>query len=143
MVEYLEDYCQELALGPRFNQPVKSVQKNGDGWIVSTPDQEYLGSNVIIATGFNRKPIAPEWPGQNGYRGEIVHSSNYQNGEPYKDKDVLVVGFGNSACEIVLCLNKNGARPSLSVRSPVNIIPRDILGIPVLSIGIFMSFLPP
>lgn len=143
VVKYLEDYCERLALKPRFHQTVQSIHKIDDGWTVGTQDEEYTGQNIIIASGYNRKPIMPEWAGQNEYRGEIIHSSDYRNGEPYRDKKVLVVGFGNSACEIVICLHEHGAHPNMSVRSPVNIIPRDILGIPVLSIGIFMSFLPP
>jgi indole-3-pyruvate monooxygenase len=56
---------------------------------------------------------------------------------------VLVVGFGNSACEIAIDLYEEGSFPSMSVRSPVNVIPRDILGIPVQEISIFMRQLPP
>ena len=56
---------------------------------------------------------------------------------------MLIVGFGNSACEIAIDLYEQGAEPSMSVRSPVNVIPRDLLGIPILSIGLLMSKLPP
>jgi indole-3-pyruvate monooxygenase len=55
----------------------------------------------------------------------------------------LVVGFGNSGGEIAIDLWEHGARPSLAVRSPVNVIPRDLLGIPILAIGILQSKLPP
>jgi len=55
---------------------------------------------------------------------------------------VLVVGFGNSACEIALDLYEQQAIPSMSVRSPVNVIPRDLLGIPILSVSLLMSRLP-
>jgi indole-3-pyruvate monooxygenase len=54
----------------------------------------------------------------------------------------LVVGFGNSACEIAIDLYEQGAFPSMAVRSAVNVIPRDILGIPILEISLLMSRLP-
>jgi len=56
---------------------------------------------------------------------------------------VLVVGFGNSACEIAIDLYEQGATPSMAVRSPVNVIPRDVLGIPVLELSLLLSHLPP
>jgi hypothetical protein len=54
-----------------------------------------------------------------------------------------VVGFGNSACEIAIDLYEHGAAPSMAVRSPVNVIPRDVLGIPVLELSLLLSRLPP
>jgi cation diffusion facilitator CzcD-associated flavoprotein CzcO len=53
------------------------------------------------------------------------------------------VGFGNSGGEIAIDLCEHGAQVGLAVRSPVNVIPRDLLGIPILSIGIAMGILPP
>ena len=52
------------------------------------------------------------------------------------------VGFGNSACEIAIDLYEQGAIPSMAVRSPVNIIPRDILSIPILELSLLLSRLP-
>jgi hypothetical protein len=56
---------------------------------------------------------------------------------------VLVVGFGNSACEIAIDLYQQGAKLSMAVRSPVNVIPRDVFGIPILELSLAMSGLPP
>jgi cation diffusion facilitator CzcD-associated flavoprotein CzcO len=54
------------------------------------------------------------------------------------------VGFGNSACEQAIDLVEHGAQTHLAVRSPVNVVPRDLLGlIPVLQLGIVMQHLPP
>jgi cation diffusion facilitator CzcD-associated flavoprotein CzcO len=55
---------------------------------------------------------------------------------------VLVLGFGNSACEIAIDLYEQGALPAMSVRSPVNVVPRDVLGIPVLELSLLLSRLP-
>ena len=55
---------------------------------------------------------------------------------------MLVVGFGNSGGELAIDLHEHGAHPSLAVRSPVNVIPRELFGLPILSLAIPMSYLP-
>ena len=55
----------------------------------------------------------------------------------------MIAGFGNSVCEIAIDLYEQGAFPFMSVRSTVNIIPRDILGIPILELSLLLSRLPP
>ena len=142
VVDYLERYTRELALNPEYNTEVLQVKKSGDTWQIDTTNNTYRAKQVIFATGYNRVPVIPKWPGQQQFRGKIIHSSVYKNGAPYQGKDVLVVGFGNSAGEIAICLHEHGAKPHLSVKGPVNIIPRDILGLPVLSIGIKQAGLP-
>ena len=72
-----------------------------------------------------------------------MHSAEYRNGAPYTDQDVLVVGFGNSGGEIAIDLVEHGARARLSVRSPVNVIPRELFGIPILAVGKLQRRLPP
>jgi cation diffusion facilitator CzcD-associated flavoprotein CzcO len=57
---------------------------------------------------------------------------------------VLVVGFGNSACEQALDLVERGAEAHLSVRSPVNVVPRDAFGVvPILRLALLVRHLPP
>jgi indole-3-pyruvate monooxygenase len=98
---------------------------------------------VVIATGRARVPVRPTWPGMDQYRGDVLHSSEYRNGDRWKGRPVLVVGFGNSACEQALDLVERGAEVHLAVRSPVNVLPRDIFGVvPVLPLGIVMRRLP-
>jgi cation diffusion facilitator CzcD-associated flavoprotein CzcO len=73
----------------------------------------------------------------------MLHSSQYRSGEPFRNQKVLVVGFGNSGGEIGIDLWEHGAQPSLAVRGPVNVIPRELFGIPILAIGIAQRKLPP
>jgi indole-3-pyruvate monooxygenase len=74
---------------------------------------------------------------------KFLHSYGYKTGRDFKGQNVLVVGFGNSACEIALDLYEQEAVPAMAVRSPVNVIPRDFLGIPILRISMLMSRLLP
>lgn len=144
MVDYLEHYRDHHGLEPRYSQPVSLVQRDSVGWVVRTPEREWTSHSVVIATGAARQPVRPTWSGLEGYAGDLLHSSEYRNGEPWAGRPVLVVGFGNSACEQAIDLVEHGAFPHLSVRSGVNVVPRDILGlVPVLQLGIAMRHLPP
>jgi hypothetical protein len=142
VVNYLDNYARELNLHPVFNTEVLSVKKNGENWITETNTGNYQSEFVIIATGINHQPTLAEFEGMNSFKGKIIHSSEYKNGKAFAGQHVLIVGFGNSGCEQAICLHEHGAHPSLSVRSAVNVLPRDILGFPVLEMGKLTSALP-
>jgi len=143
VISYLEAYAQQFQLEPRFGQQIVAARHADDHWEVETQDNRYRALNLVIATGCNREPYLPDWPGQAAYRGALRHSSQYRNGEAFAGQRVLVVGFGNSGGEIAVDLCEHGAQPSLAVRGPVNLIPRELFGIPILAIGIVQSKLPP
>jgi indole-3-pyruvate monooxygenase len=143
VIQYLEAYARAFQLEPQFGQQVVSVRPANGLWEVQTPDALYRTVNLVIATGYNREPYRPTWLGQTSFRGILLHSSQYRNGEPFKNQKVLVIGFGNSGGEIALDLWEHGAQVSLAVRSPVNVIPRELFGIPILAISILQSKLPP
>lgn len=143
VIEYLDNYAKELNIHPVFGTEVLSLKKTGGAWTTETNKGNYQSEFVIVASGLNNKPKLPEYPGLNSFKGKIIHSSEYKNGASFAGKNVLVVGFGNSACEQAICLNEHSAHPFLSVRSPVNVLPRDIFGFPVLEIGKLTSMFPP
>ncbi len=143
VIAYLENYCKTLGIEPSFNTTVKKIYKSDKNWITETDQAIIESKNVIICTGNTNIPKKYSKPGLDDFPGRTMHSSEYKNGIEFKGKKVLVIGFGNSACEIAVCLHEHGAKTSVSVRSPVNVIPRDILGIPVLQIGTLQSKLSP
>ena len=144
VVDYLERYCRHHGLEPRYGQEVTHLEQRGDAWVATTSDREWSARDVVIATGATRRPVRPTWPGMDSFGGQVIHSSEYWNGEPWTGRPVLVVGFGNSACEQAIDLVERGAHPHLAVRSAVNVIPRELFGaIPVLQLGIAMRHLPP
>lgn len=142
VVEYFEDYIKELNIQPVYNTKVTDVKRENDTWSVTTDNGSYIAEHVIIATGNTRFPKEITKKGLETFTGTAIHSMEYKNGSPYKDKNVLVVGFGNSACEIAICLTEHGAKASLSVRSAVNVLPRDVFGLSTLKMGISTNFLP-
>jgi thioredoxin reductase len=143
LIEYLDSYALKHNLDIRFHQNVISARYEKDHWDVQTQDSLYRGTNLVIAAGCNHEPVLPYWPGQDSFKGIITHSSRYKNGEPFKGKKVLVVGFGNSGGEIAMDLREHGAQVGLAVRNAVNVIPRELFGIPVLSIAILLSKFTP
>jgi len=142
VVEYLEDYAKEFQVEPLFNTEAKSVRKEGTHWITETNNGTIRSKFVIVATGPFGKPKPVSFKGMETFTGRILHSYYYKTGKAFEGQKVLVVGFGNSACEIAIDLFEQGAIPAMAVRSPVNVIPRDFLGIPILEISLIMSRLP-
>jgi Predicted flavoprotein involved in K+ transport len=143
VVDYLDEYQKELHINPVFNTEAKSVKRVGDYWITETNNGTFKSKYLVLATGPYGKPKDVNFKGMETFPGRILHSYGYKTGRDFKEQKVLVVGFGNSACEIAIDLYEQGADPSMAVRSPVNVIPRDFLGIPILRISLFMSQLPP
>lgn len=143
MVDYLDAYSRQFELQPRFKQNVRSVEFVDGRWQTATEDALYRSDCVVIATGLNEAPTQPKWTDQERFKGAILHSSQYKNGERYRGQQVLIVGFGNSGTEIALDLWEHSAQPSMSVRSPINVVFRDRFGIPVQVLSIAMSPLPP
>jgi cation diffusion facilitator CzcD-associated flavoprotein CzcO len=98
---------------------------------------------VVVATGYNQVPHIPDWPGLGSYTGTFVHASEYRTGADHRSRDVLVVGSGNTGAEICADLCEHGAaRVTWSVRTPPNVIPRELGPIPTTLLGIANDFLP-
>ena len=143
IVAYLESYARAFHLEPRFGQDVIATERRDDSWEVRTPTARYVAPHLVVATGFNREPIVPRWPGQNTYRGRVIHSRDYRNGAEFRGGRVLVVGIGNSGAEIALDLSEQSAHATIAVRGPVNVLPREILGVPIVLTGKLAGLLPP
>jgi hypothetical protein len=143
VVDYLDSYQTAFNIQPVFNTEALSIKKEGDRWTTGTSNGIFSSSCVVMATGAYGRPRAIQFTGMDSFPGKIVHSSQYKTGAAFTGQNVLVVGFGNSACEIAIDLYEQGALPSMSVRSPVNVIPRDVLGIPVLALSLLLRPLPP
>jgi cation diffusion facilitator CzcD-associated flavoprotein CzcO len=109
---------------------------------VETNGGASFARGVVIATGIATAPHRPSWSGMEAFQGDIIHSSEYRNATAFAGKRVLVVGFGNSGGEIALDLAEAGIDVALAVRSPVQIIPRDLLGLPILTWALLYRHLP-
>lgn len=142
VVDYLEAYARHFNLHPRCDEAALDARRLGSHWDVTTSQGRYQARSLVVASGYNNEPQIPTWPGQAQYQGQILHSKHYRNGSAFKDKDVLVVGLGNSGGEMLIDLHEHGARPCIAVRSPVNVIPREVMGVPFLTMGILQRNMP-
>lgn len=142
--QYLRDYAaaHRLRIGHEIN--VFRVDRQEDGsHAIETDDGATLADIVVIATGYNQTPLIPEWPGLDTYPGTFIHASKYRTGADFHGMDVLVVGSGNTGAEICADLCEQGARRvRMSVRTPPNVIPREIGPIPTTLLGIANDYLP-
>jgi cation diffusion facilitator CzcD-associated flavoprotein CzcO len=143
IVDYLDEYARTFDLNPLFGQEVVSFTREGKQWHTTCRSgRRFASSIVVVATGAGRMPHEPTWPGQREYIGRLIHSRTYQDAAPFAGQRVLVVGMGNTGAELALDLAQNGARPTVSVRSPVNLVRRDVLGRPTQLTSIMLSRLP-
>ena len=143
VIAYFDDYARTFDLHPELGREVSRCMRDSDGrWVLSSNAGEYRAHNLVMATGLNRVPSIPRWPREETFPGPIVHTYDYTNGERLRGQRVLVVGFGNSGAEIALDLLEHGARPAIAVRSKVNVVPRDLLGIPITLFALFWKPFP-
>jgi len=142
LIAYWENYIREMGIEPLFGQEVRHIRRVEDQWETTTGTDTFQSKCVVVATGYNRVPYQPEWPGQEQFQGTFIHSKDYRNAKPFTGKKVLLIGMGNTGSELALDLCEHGAFPTISVRSPVNIILRDVLGRPAQRTAIMLSKLP-
>ncbi len=142
MTEYFANYAKHFGFEIAYGEELLSAKFAQDFWELESGHSHYKTSQLVIATGYNRVPYCPSWSGQGLYKGIVLHSTKYKRGDVFKGQNVLVVGFGNSGGEIAIDLYEQGAKPSMSVRGPINVIPRDLLGIPIQAIAIAQSPFP-
>ncbi len=142
LIDYLESYAKKFDLDIRFNQQVTTAQRENNRWEIQTQDAHYHTPNLVIAAGNAREPFIPEWKGRDSFKGKVIHSSEYKNGEQFKGQNILVVGFGNSGGEIAIDLWEHEAKPGIAVQNAINVIPRELFGIPILSIGVVQNIMP-
>lgn len=145
VVRYLQAYAAHHALDVRTGVDVERLERvDGIGWrVVPRGGRGLLTPHVVVATGYNHTPVIPNWPGQADFPGEIVHAAAYRNPAPYAARRVLVVGTGNTGCEIAQDIADAGAPVVwLAYRTPPHILRRSTVGWPAQATGILVRRLP-
>jgi len=78
--------------------------------------------HIVMATGVSGTPNLPDIPSLTNFRGRAVHSHEYADAAEWNQRDVMVIGSGNSGHDIAQDLHSNGARVTLVQRSPTLIV---------------------
>lgn len=123
----------------RFRTEVVAVTPDGSGeWDVSVrkrgnerATKQHYGA-VLVANGHHWDARWPEpaFPGADTFTGEQQHSHYYKTFDAYEGKRVLVLGIGNSACDIAVETSKVSARTFLAMRRGAHVVPKYVFGIP-------------
>ncbi|MFS4436703.1 flavin-containing monooxygenase [Paracoccaceae bacterium GXU_MW_L88] len=142
MIDYLEAYADEERIKPEFGVEVKRIAREDGRWSLWTSKGPIHADFVVIASGFNSQPERPYLPGEETFPGTIIHSSEYRNAGPFENQRALILGFGNSGADIAVDLAEGEGIPTLSIRGPVQVIPRDVMGIPAQRFVQIMSKMP-
>lgn len=140
ILSYLRAYADHFKLRGhiRFGVSVEEVTpldpRGMTGWRVKLSTGEtrhYQG--VVIANGHHWDKRIPNYPGS--FAGRMLHSKDYKNAKDFaKDSErgrVLVVGAGNSGCDIAVEAAANGHESWMSIRRGYYFLPKTVFGVPV------------
>ena len=132
VLAYLRDYARRFKLYDHmmFNISVEHVARNADKtWTIRLSNgvtRRYRG--LVIANGHLWNPKFPDYPGE--FDGQVVHSGNYKTPDILRDKRVLVVGAGNSGCDIAVESAQHAAATFHSTRRGYYYVPKYAFGKP-------------
>lgn len=135
VVEYLESYAAVHGLYDciNFHTEVEELTPLGpagaEGWVVRTSDgdqRRYQG--VIVCNGHLWDPLIPTYPGE--FTGKVLHSGTYHDLSDIEGERVLVVGAGNSGCDIAVELAHARKETLVSMRTGQLFQPKTLFGRP-------------
>jgi hypothetical protein len=143
MLDYLRNYTERFKLRPhiQFKAKVERATPTTEGrWVVELVGGESRVYNgLIICNGHHREPRTVGWAGT--FTGISLHSKDYKRsprrGEKpldYTGKRVLVIGAGNSACDIAVETARVAARCCLSLKEGIWFLPNTMLGVPLVEL---------
>ena len=141
IARYFDDYVDHFGFRDRirFGVGVDHVERLDDGrFEVRTTDGETEAYDaVIVANGHHWDPRWPEppFPGSDTFEGEQMHSHYYKEETQVADKDVVVLGMGNSAMDIAVDASYHARTTYLAARRGAYVIPKYLFGKPVDQIG--------
>jgi cation diffusion facilitator CzcD-associated flavoprotein CzcO len=140
LLSYFERYADHFDLRPHiwFGTEVLRVEPaDGDRWDVTTRSTGGYGGErtsryaaVVVANGHNWSPKMPSYEGLADFRGQVIHASAYKDPAQLRGKRVLVIGAGNTGCDIAVEAAQQAARCWHSTRRGYWYAPKYVLGRP-------------
>jgi cation diffusion facilitator CzcD-associated flavoprotein CzcO len=135
LIRYFRDFADRFGITERFRFETKvtAVARDEDGgWMLRADgpegpiEQRYDG--VILANGTLAEPNVPAFRGE--FTGELLHTSAYKSATQLTGKRVLIIGAGNSGCDIAVDAVHHAASVDMSVRRGYYFVPRYLFGKP-------------
>lgn len=144
---YFQAYARKFNLYPfiRFGTMVKECKWIDDlNWQITTEkdgiETTEQFTHLVVANGHHWKPRYPEYPGE--FTGEFLHSHHFKKAAPFAGKRVLVIGGGNSACDVAVETSRVSARTAISWRRGYRIVPKFFFGKPSDKVAEQTKWLP-
>ncbi len=114
------------------------VGASGEGWTVTWKDKSGKKKSgtfagIMIANGTLSEPNLPVFEGK--FEGEFLHSAQYHDPKVFDGKRVLIIGAGNSGCDIAVDAIHHGKSCDLSMRRGYYFVPKYIFGKPADTMG--------
>jgi len=144
MCQYFREFADHFGLRKyfHFGAMVKSVKPIGNSvsprWSVQWQDtkgtlvtSEFTG--LVIANGTLSEPTMPQFDGH--FEGELLHTAAYKSADILRGKRVLVVGAGNSGCDIAVDAVHAAQSVDISVRRGYYFVPKYVFGKPADALG--------
>jgi Flavin-binding monooxygenase-like len=94
--------------------------------------EQRIYKGVLLCNGHHWCKRFPQFEGE--FKGEIIHSKDYKRPAQLMGKRVLVIGAGNSACDIAAEAARVGSKSVLSWRESVWLIPKTFAGVPIVDL---------
>ncbi len=147
LANYFQSYARKFNLyeSIRFGTEVLNAERLDDNnWSIRTKtdsiEKTEEFTDLIVCNGHHWDPRWPEYPGD--FTGDYIHSHHFKKAEDFKDKKVLVIGGGNSACDVAVETSRVSEKTSISMRRGYRIIPKFFFGKPSDIVGKGMTKLP-
>ncbi len=131
ILSYMRGFAREFGLygDITFNTEVKETRFEDGGWTVTLGTGEKRRYRwLICANGTNWHPSLPQFEGH--FDGEIRHANTFRSPDEFKGKRVLVIGAGNSGCDIACDAAQSADAAFISLRRGYHFIPKHIFGKP-------------
>jgi len=112
-----------------FKTAVTHIEKSGNKYLVTTDKNKTVEYDaVLVCNGHHWNPKYAHFDGT--FEGKTLHAHDYKTLDGFEDKEVLIVGIGNSAVDIACELTTVAKKVVISTRSGAYIIPKYLFGIP-------------
>ncbi|HYW22499.1 MAG TPA: NAD(P)-binding domain-containing protein [Nodularia sp. (in: cyanobacteria)] len=133
MLDYLNSFADHFDLRGQIelNRTISNVRPvENNLWQVTFADGEQrIYKGVVMCNGHHWRKRFPQFQGE--FNGEIIHSKDYKHPDQLRGKRVLVIGGGNSACDLAAEAARVSTKSVLSMRESVWFIPKTFAGVPI------------
>ena len=118
VVDYLTAYETRYDLPIERPVRVHAVRRDGPDLLVDTDSRQWRAHRVISATGTWQRPFRPSYPGARAFTGRQLHTVDYSTAAEFTGADVVIVGGGNSAAQLVAEISTTAATTWVTTRPP-------------------------